>query len=227
MKNKNNLLTVSYLIGIALVDFMGLGVVVTLFPKLLLEADSLLLPLSWSNSLRLTALGVFLAIYPLGQFFGAAVLGKLSDRFGRRRLLLLTLTGTLLGFLASGWALVIASPLLLFFSRLFSGLFSGNIAVVQASLADISPDEATKNRYFSWFQVALGLSWVIGPPMGGWLSDNTLVDWFTYTTPFWITCGFLSVLLLVTQCWFKETASLVTPKSTQKCSGCSLFSGIR
>lgn len=203
-------LSVAYLIAVTLVDFMGLGIVVTLFPKLLLNPSAGLLPFAWTSVDRLTALGIFLAIYPLGQFIGAAILGKLSDYYGRRNLLLITLLGTLIGFIASGIALEIQSAVLLFTSRLFAGLFAGNVAIVQAGLIDLSPNEKSKNRNFSLLQVALGGSWVLGPPMGGWLSSSSIVSWFSYTTPFWVIAGLLLILLALTQFWFKET--LLEPK---------------
>jgi DHA1 family tetracycline resistance protein-like MFS transporter len=94
--------------------------------------------------------------------------------------------------------------------QIYAGLSAGNIAIVQAGLADVSPDEKSKNKNFSMFQVALGASWVFGPPMGGWLSDSSLISWFTYTTPFWVISGFLTGILLLTMFWFRET--LQNPK---------------
>jgi len=205
ISNLKRNLTVLFLIVVTLIDFMGLGIVVTIFPKLLLDPSSYLLPASWKYASKLTALGLFLAIYPLGQFFGAAILGKLSDHAGRKKLLIVTLIGTMIGFLVSGLAIAIQSALILFISRLFSGLFAGNIAIVQAGLADISPDEKTKNRNFSLFQVALGVSWVFGPPMGGWLSSSSLCSWFNYTTPFWAISILLSIILLITIFYFRES----------------------
>ncbi len=198
-------LAVAYLIAVTLVDFMGLGIVVTLFPKLLLNPDAFILPVTWTHAERLAAIGVFLAIYPLGQFIGAAILGKLSDYYGRRNLFIITLIGTIISFLVSGFSIVIQSGLILFVSRLVAGLFAGNVAIAQAGLIDVSPDEKTKNRNFSLLQVALGGSWVLGPPMGGWLSSSSIVSWFSYSTPFWVIAGLLAVLLLLTLFWFKET----------------------
>lgn len=222
MKTSNKpSLAVAYLIAITLVDFMGLGIVVTLFPKLLLHPATGILPMAWNHAERLTALGVFLAIYPLGQFIGAAVLGKLSDYYGRRRILVITLIGTIISFLVSGFSIVIQSGLILFISRLIAGLFAGNVAVAQAGLVDVSADEKTKNRNFSLLQVALGGSWVLGPPMGGWLSSTSIVSWFSDSMPFWVIAGLLTVLLGLTLCWFKET--LPAPKK----EAVDILSGIK
>ena len=90
-----------YLILVILIDFMGVATVVTLFPNLLLGAHSIF-PFTWSASNKLTAMGAMLAIYPLGQFFGASIFGKLSDYYGRKKIMLLTLFCTCLGFWAAG-----------------------------------------------------------------------------------------------------------------------------
>src|SRR3954464_3737780 len=90
-------LVVAYLILVILADFIGLGVSVTTFPALLLKAGGAS-PAGVGEARQLVVLGLLLGIYPLGQFLGAAILGKFSDMRGRRPLLLWTLTGTLAAF---------------------------------------------------------------------------------------------------------------------------------
>ena len=74
MNGNNKLTTKWFLALVALFDFMGLGIVVTIFPHLMLSKSSSFLSNTWSYNERLAILGFFLAIYPLGQFFGAAIL---------------------------------------------------------------------------------------------------------------------------------------------------------
>ena len=212
--------TAAYLILVALLDFMGLGVVVTIFPHLLLDNSTGILPLSWTYGTRLTVLGAFLAIYPLGQFFGAAVLGTLSDQHGRKNVLLITLTGTICGFLLSGLSIIIGSALLLFISRLAAGIFAGNIAVAQASMADIST-EKTKAKNMTLMQVALGLAWVIGPPMGGWLTAFPIGGLSGFVTPFWFMSVLLVLALAYTAFAYQETLA------ERKNESIHLFSGIK
>jgi DHA1 family tetracycline resistance protein-like MFS transporter len=206
MNNINIFSTRWYLILVALLDFMGLGIVVTIFPHLFLDNTSQILPVFWSYNQKLTALGFFLAIYPLGQFFGATVFGKLSDSHGRKKMLVITLLGTAICFFLSGLAIIINSAMTLFLSRFFAGLFAGNIAIAQASMSDIS-DEHTKAKNLTLIQIALGLAWVIGPPLGGWLSVLSISNMSGFATPFWVMSTLLILVLIYTIVFYKETLS--------------------
>lgn len=204
MNHHQRIITMSYLILITLVDFMGLGIVVTLFPKLLLDPHMHMLPIAWNDHARLIFIGIFLAIYPLGQFLGAAIFGKLSDKYGRKPLLTITLTGTIAGFILSGMSIALHTTSLLFIGRLLAGLFAGNTSIAQASMIEISPS-GKKARNISLLQITLGFAWVIGPPAGGWLSQSSIVSWFNYSTPFWFITLLLSLCLIMNLFMYKET----------------------
>lgn len=201
--NLREKLIVAFLTLVILIDFMGMATVVVLFPKLLLGSGGVF-PAEWSSSMRLIMMGAFLAIYPLGQVVGAASLGKLSDYHGRKSILLITLFGTLIGFTLSGVAVAVKSSVLLFLSRLISGLCAGNVAIAQAGLLDVSTPE-TKAKNISYGQIAMGSAYIVGPILGGWLSDSSLISWFNMSTPFWFFSAVLVGLLLVTVIFFKET----------------------
>jgi DHA1 family tetracycline resistance protein-like MFS transporter len=96
-------LVVAFLTSVILIDFMGMAIVVVLFPKLFLGSTAILAS-SWPQESRYIVMGLLMAIYPLGQIFGASTLAKISDYHGRRKLLVVTLVGTLIGFLLSGLA---------------------------------------------------------------------------------------------------------------------------
>jgi DHA1 family tetracycline resistance protein-like MFS transporter len=196
-------LVVAYLILVILADFIGLGVSVTTFPALLLKAGGAS-PAGVGEARQLVVLGLLLGIYPLGQFLGAAILGKFSDMRGRRPLLLWTLTGTLAAFVVSALAIQAGNLWLLFISRALAGTFAGNVAIAQASMVDISDDDS-KSGNLAMLNAAMGISWIIGPPVGGVLSDSHLVSWFTYSTPFWAEAILLGLMVLVTLVFFKET----------------------
>ena len=194
-----------FLTIIILIDFMGMAIVVVSFPHLFLNVNSMLFSPALDKSTRLMLLGLFLAIYPLGQFFGAATLGKLSDHFGRKGVLCSTLLGTFIGYIISALSIMAALPILLFVGRLLTGLCAGNVAVAQASLIDISIDEKSKTQNLTYGQMAMGSAYIIGPVLGGVLADPKLVHWFNASTPFWFFSGLLFLLLLATQFFYKET----------------------
>lgn len=198
---------VFYLTLLILLDFMGLATVVVLFPHLFLDPNSQLFPEAWSNGFRVSMLGFFLAIYPLGQFFGATWFGKLSDHYGRRKILSYTIAGTLLGFVLSAIAIETHQYILLFVSRLLAGLCAGNVAIAQASLADISQNEKTKARYITFGQMAMGSAYIVGPILGGVLSNNALLSWLNASTPFWFFSILLAVMWLLLETTYRETLS--------------------
>jgi MFS transporter, DHA1 family, tetracycline resistance protein len=110
--------------------------------------------------------GALTAAYALGQVIGAPVIGRLSDRYGRKPLLVLSVAGSALSFLILGAA---QSLPLIFAARLIGGLFGGNITVVQAYIADVT-DEADRAKRFGLIGAAFGLGFIFGPPAGGLLS---------------------------------------------------------
>lgn len=109
------------------------------------------------------------SIYSVLQFFSAPFWGRLSDRLGRRHILLLTTTGTALSYLlwifsGSFWVLVV--------SRILGGIMSGNLAVATAAVADVT-DSQNRSRGMAIVGLAFGLGFILGPAIGGL---STLVD---------------------------------------------------
>ena len=113
-----------------------------------------------ASALELTLLG---GIYSLTQFVFAPIWGALSDRVGRRPILLVTLTGSIISFSLFGLA---GSVTVLFLSRACGGIFAGNISVAQAFVADVS-DDITRAQGMGLVGAAIGLGFVTGPPLGG------------------------------------------------------------
>ncbi len=114
--------------------------------------------------------GLLALSYSAAQFIASPALGILSDRYGRRPVLLICVIGTGLGDFLFGFA---NSLWLLFAARLFDGFTGGNISIAQAYIADISsPKDRAKN--FGLIGAAFGLGFIIGPALGGWLSQISL-----------------------------------------------------
>ena len=161
---------------IVFIDLLGFGLILPLLP---FYAKSF-----GANELTI---GLLLASYSLMQFIGAPVLGRLSDRYGRRPILLISQLGTFVGFIMLGFANGLG---MLFASRIVDGVSGGNISTAQAYIADIS-DEKNRARNFGLIGAAFGLGFIMGPAIGGFLSQ------FGYQVPAFAAAGlsFLSMTL--------------------------------
>lgn len=133
---------------IVLIDLLGLTIIIPLLP---LYAASF-----GANAFVIGALG---AAYPIMQFIGAPLLGRLSDRFGRRPVLIISQIGTLAGFIVLGLANTLW---LLFISRIIDGISGANIATAQAVIAD-NTTEKTRTQGLGLIGAAFGLGFIVGP----------------------------------------------------------------
>jgi len=153
--------------GTIFLDLVGFGIVIPVLP---LYAERF--------GASPLVIGLLLAIYSAMQCLFAPILGKLSDRVGRRPVLLLSVIGTSLGFLLMGLA---NSLWLLFVARVIDGVTGGNISTAQAYIADVtSPEE--RSRGMGLIGAAFGLGFIFGPAIGGLLSHFSLSAPFLFAS---------------------------------------------
>lgn len=201
---KRTSVTKGILFCIALLDFMGFTIAATVFPTLFIHPEIHMLPDTWTHATRLIMIGIALGLYPFGQFLGAGVFGSLSDNWGRKKVLLITMIGTVIASLLTALSIDMKLWILLLASRFVLGLFAGNVAVAQASMVDIST-EKTKASNISLLQLSLGLAWVFGAPIGSFFSNSSIISWFGFSTPFWILTVALCIVFLMLVFCYQET----------------------
>ena len=202
-----NPLVLRTLLPLYLVVFMGFAgysLMITVFTPMLLRAGGPILPIDAPMAERTITLGVLLCLYPLGQFVGSPILGSLSDRFGRRPVLLASLTATTTCYGLIAVALMLDSLVLLCSASLLAGLGEANIVTAQSAITDLVPP-ASRNRYFGYIYLSVSLAYIIGPLVGGKLADPNLVHWFDDATPFWAVTVLLAMTALAILRNFRET----------------------
>lgn len=158
-----------------LIDMIGIGLIVPIMPDLIASMTG--------QSVAESAVtgGYLITAYAATQFLFAPVLGELSDRFGRRPILLLSLFGLGLDYVIHAFSPTIAW---LFLGRIIAGLFGASHTTAFAYVADISTKE-NKAKHFGLIGAAFGLGFVIGPAVGGIIGE-----YFGVKAPFFVAAGF-------------------------------------
>jgi DHA1 family tetracycline resistance protein-like MFS transporter len=172
---------------IVLVDLLGLTIIIPLLPLY-----------ATSYGLNPAMIGLLGAAYPIMQFIGAPLLGRLSDQHGRKPVLVISQIGTLVGFImlasaTSGW--------MLFLSRIIDGISGANIATAQAAISD-STSEKTRTQGLGLIGAAFGLGFIIGPVIA---YVSLAVSGNDYRAPALAAACFSLLSILLTSFWFTET----------------------
>lgn len=150
------------ILAAVLLDAVGIGLIFPILPALLREVGH-------TDDISII-LGVMLALYSACQFLFSPILGVLSDRFGRRPVLLVSLAGAAIDYLV----MALAPHLwLLVLGRAIAGVTSANMAVATAYITDISTEDERARR-FGLFHAMFGIGFIIGPVLGGILGDMWL-----------------------------------------------------
>jgi DHA1 family tetracycline resistance protein-like MFS transporter len=157
------------------ISMVGFGIVIPVLPIYAKDAPFKLSP---------TQLGWLVGCFSLVQLVSGPLIGKLSDRVGRRPVLLISIIGTAIGYFVTGAAF---APWMLFLGRIIDGASGGNIATAQACIADVTPPQ-DRSKAMGHIGAAFGLGFIFGPAIGGVLSHH-----FGVASPFYFA-GALSML---------------------------------
>jgi DHA1 family tetracycline resistance protein-like MFS transporter len=184
---------------IVLIDLLGLTVIIPLMPfyAAKFQADAF-------------TIGLLGATYPIFQFIGAPLLGRISDRYGRKPVLIISQLGTFIGFLILGFANTLW---VLFLARLIDGISGANLSTAQAAISD-STSAKNRTQGLGLIGAAFGIGFILGPIIAFValsLSNNN------YSIPAFVAAGFSALSILLS--WFLFHESLPEEKrgkGTQK-----------
>ena len=152
-----------------------------------------------------------MALYVIGMFFATPIWGRLSDRYGRKPILVVSLAGAVLGYILLGFATAVWMVAV---SRLFSGLMAGNLSVAQAYVADVTTNQ-DRAKAMGMLGAAFGISFIVGPALGGFLAGDSFAD-ANLQLPAMVSAGLSLSALLVVIFFLKESLperSTATPDS--------------
>lgn len=144
------------------------------------------------------------AIFSIAQFFATPIIGKLSDRFGRRPLLIISLVGTVIGNFLAGTA---ANATVLFLARFLDGITGGNVSVAQAVISDVTTP-ANRAKGFGIFGASLGLGFIMGPVLSLVAQQRSL------GTSFLVSSAVAAIALILTIFFLPETLPARTNTDT-------------
>lgn len=164
-----------------LIDIIGIGVIIPVLPYYIKSFGV--------SDLIVTLL---VAVFALLSFVSAPMLGSLSDKLGRRPVLIWSIISTSIGWFIFAWA---PSVIWLFIGRIIDGLAAGNVTTAQSSLADIAPDDKTRAHNMGLIGALFGVGLIIGPIIGGLLGS------LGPTVPFWFV-GILAAINAVLAYFF-------------------------
>jgi DHA1 family tetracycline resistance protein-like MFS transporter len=175
------------MIGIVLLNSIGMTIVFPLLPFLLGEY----LP----DSQIVVGMSTLMSVFALCTFFAAPVFGALSDRFGRKRILIISLLGSFVGYVLFG---IGGALWVLFLGRIIDGLTAGNISTMFAYISDTT-DPAERTKWFSYIGAASGIGFMVGPAFGGWLGAISI------SLPFFVTAGLILLSMFCVMAFLPES----------------------
>jgi len=159
-----------------LLDAIGIGIIIPIMPEIIKRFNS-------DPEFVSTYFGYFISVYALMQFIASPLLGSLSDKYGRRPILLFSLLGSAIDYVLMAYA---PNLKILFIGRILSGLTGANQTVASSYIADIS-DDTNRAKNFGMIGAAFGIGFVVGPALGG------IVSHFGANVPF-LVAAFLTLI---------------------------------
>lgn len=191
----------------AALDFFHLGLVYPIFSEMVLQPEG---SLSWGTEewQRSLTYAFFIAAFPFGQFIGSPLIGRLSDRYGRRKLLFITVAGSGIGMAICALGVSLLIPSLVLLGRVSGGIMGANLSLAYAAVVDLSAPQ-NKVRNLALIPLSTSIGFCLGPLLFAILGESRT---FGASLPLWIAVA-LSFLNGCALYFFDDSAQ---PKTNSK-----------
>ena len=186
------------------IDSFSFFVIIPVLLKIFYHNHYALLPVSASIATRNSLTGIMIALSMLSALIFAPIIGRASDKLGRKKTLLFCIGFVFLGFLLPLLGIIQKNSVLIFIGRFISGIGSASQPVAQAAVSDLCTGDE-KAIYLSFIAFMMTLALIIGPLAGGLLSDTHIEPYFHVTTPFVFSLGLSVLSFILILFFFKET----------------------
>jgi len=189
-------------------EVISFGILIPIVPVLFTEPSSpyFMLPEMFSIQQGYILLGLLIGLYPLGQFLATPILGEMSDIYGRRKIIELSVFGTVISSIIFGVGIMVGNVWILFVSRVVNGLTGGLISIGYATIADITDDEERSSN-FGLIGAAFGTGFILGPFLGGLLSSDML-PFLSASLPFFFAAALSASSLVFVHRELEETSPM-------------------
>jgi MFS family permease len=188
------------------IDSFSYFVVIPILLEIYFNQPDSILPSSSSEFMRNFLTGLTISLSTFAGLIASPLIGNASDKYGRKKTLLICLACTTLGFLIPIFGLKEKSIALILLGRVLSGIGSASQPVAQAAVADLCEGKE-KALYLSFIALAMTIALVLGPLVGGYLSDPQLVSWFSASTPYLFSAIISMIIFCLMVFFFSETAT--------------------
>lgn len=191
-KSEGSFFKLSVVFAVLFLDFLVFAGIIPLVPLLILEPQNSILPFEYTLQSRCVILGALYSVYPLAQMLFSPLLGALSDRYGRKKMLLTAYLGNVAGYFLFGLGIYTNEVLLLFLGYFIAGATGCNISTTNTIISDLCTNEEKLKR-FSLSNMMMGLAFVLGPLFAGKAveasSDIPRLAFYAF-----LTCGLVSLI---------------------------------
>ena len=216
VKSKSSFKSVLPYALVVFLGYLGFAMPLPILPEMFLDPEVGIFASTMSRFAKTVWLGIVMSAYPLGQFLGAPILGRFSDHIGRKKVILCSLCGSMISYLITAFATELRDVSWIFMGLFLCGLCEGNVAIAQSVVADIAhvQGHGHKAKHLGWLNLFACFAFVIGPILGGQLSDPDLGSLGRFSTPFWVAAGITLLSMGIIWLFSQETK----PQSTTQIS---------